>query len=137
MSPALQAFLQGGIRGTGQNPVVYFEVPVARLERAIRFYEALLECSLEPVIIDGQRMALFPVQSHALGVTGALAEGESYSPSGSGARLYFGVRSIGEAVGRAIEAGGSLLDIGVLDDLSEIVDLWDTEGNRVALLLSE
>ena len=41
------------------NIAIHFEIPVQDLTRAIRFYEALFEITLERAQIDGNEMALF------------------------------------------------------------------------------
>jgi len=45
------------------NIAIHFEIPVQDLERAIRFYEGVFETVLERVQIDGNEMALFPLES--------------------------------------------------------------------------
>ena len=93
-----------------KNPVGYFEIPVTDFERAILFYEHVFDCKLQRTVIDGNEMALFPFDDKLPDITGALAKGGSYIPSKQGARLYFNVRSIDEALQRAEGAGGRTLD---------------------------
>ena len=57
------------------NIAIHFEIPVQDLERAIRFYEGVFETVLERVQIDGNEMALFPLESGTAGCSGALAKG--------------------------------------------------------------
>ena len=49
-------------------------------------------------------MALFPETES--GASGALAQGESYTPSGDGPRVYFTIENIDETLARALERGG-------------------------------
>ena len=63
------------------NIAIHFEIPVQDLTRAIRFYEAVFEITLERAQIDGNEMALFPLLDGVAGCSGALAKGESYVPS--------------------------------------------------------
>jgi predicted enzyme related to lactoylglutathione lyase len=63
-----------------KDPVVFFEISVSNLDRAIRFYSAVFDCALERLEIDGNAMAKFPLLEHSGGITGALAQGESYVP---------------------------------------------------------
>jgi len=118
---------------TTLNPVSYFEIPVADMDRAIDFYEAVFSLSLERTVIDGHDMALFPYAEDARGVSGALAKGDSYVPSKSGPRIYFFVESIDETLGRALSKGGR-----VAYPKTSVGDLWvaefeDSEGNQIAL----
>lgn len=115
------------------NPVSYFEIPVADMDRAIDFYEAVFAVSLERTVIDGHDMALFPFDENGRGISGALAKGASYAPASSGPRLYFSVDSIDETLGRAILKGGR-----VAYPKTSVGDFWvaefeDSEGNQIAL----
>ena len=42
------------------NPVVYFEIPVNDLQRAVKFYSAIFNFTFEKEIMDGYEMAFFP-----------------------------------------------------------------------------
>lgn len=91
------------------NIAIHFEIPVQDLERAIRFYEGVFETVLERVQIDGNEMALFPLESGTAGCSGALAKGESYVPSLDGTRIYLRVADIEGAMARALASGGACL----------------------------
>lgn len=115
------------------NPVSYFEIPVADMDRAIEFYEAVFAVSLERTVIDGHDMALFPFDENGPGVSGALAKGDSYVPSRSGTRVYFSVESIDKTLDKAISKGGR-----IAYPKTSVGDLWvaefeDSEGNQIAL----
>jgi uncharacterized protein len=58
------------------DPVVYFEIPVNNLDRAIRFYNAVFDFEFDKTIIDNNEMALFPFAQENSGITGALAKGK-------------------------------------------------------------
>ena len=117
-----------------RNPIPYVEIPVADLDRAVIFYEAVFGFSLERQTVDGYPMALFPFADGAPGATAALAEGEVYVPSKQGAILYFHVDDMDAVMKRAEQAGGAILyprkDIGELGFVGEI---QDSEGNRIGL----
>lgn len=115
------------------NPVSYVEIPVADMERAIGFYEAVFSVSVVRTVIDGLDMALFPFDENGRGASGALAKGDSYVPSRSGPRVYFFVESIDETLVRAISKGGR-----IAYPKTSVGDLWvaefeDSEGNQIAL----
>ena len=44
------------------NPVVYFEIPVNDLQRAVKFYSAIFNFIFEKEIMDGYEMAFFPFE---------------------------------------------------------------------------
>jgi uncharacterized protein len=116
------------------NPVVHFEIPVADLDRAQRFYEAVFETKLVRQDVDGYAMAFFPRADGKPGASGALAKGDVYVPSKTGAILYFDVPQIDPVLTRATAAGGKVLypkkDIG---EAGFVAEIEDSEGNRIAL----
>jgi predicted enzyme related to lactoylglutathione lyase len=114
--------------------VVYFEIPVRNLDRAIAFYSKTFGVTLERQTIDGHAMALFPDDGRSEGATGALAHGESYEPSKKGTRVYIATPDLDATLRRALHAGARLLypktDLGSLGYVAEVED---SEGNRIAL----
>jgi hypothetical protein len=64
------------------NPVVYFEIPVTDLDRAMQFYAAVFGFDFEKMVIDHNEMALFPLAKDGSGITGALAKGKIENQSG-------------------------------------------------------
>ncbi|WP_397582462.1 VOC family protein [Sphingorhabdus sp.] len=117
-----------------QHPVFYFEIPVTNMNRAVTFYEELMELKLDRQIVDGYEMALFPFADGAPGATGALAKGDVYKPSKDGAIIYFQVRDIKSTVEKAQKLGRPILypikDVG---EAGFVAEIEDTEGNRLAL----
>jgi predicted enzyme related to lactoylglutathione lyase len=115
-------------------PVVYFEIPVNDLDRAIIFYSAVFDCMFERVEIDGNAMARFPASNNSGGISGALAQGESYVPGKQGARLYFTTTSITDLLNKVARAGGRILypktSVG---ELGWVAEFEDSEGNCIAL----
>jgi uncharacterized protein len=114
--------------------MTYFEIPVTDMDRAVRFYTFVFGVSLTREIVDGYDMALFPPAEGGAGASGALAKGDVYVPSKTGAILYFRVASIDDILARATAAGAGILyprkDIG---DLGYVAEIEDSEGNRIAL----
>lgn len=117
-----------------KHPVVYFEISVIDLARAIKFYSSVFECELERVEIDGNEMALFPKPDDAGSITGSLAKGDSYVPGRQGARVYFFTQSIDTTLEKVLLAGGQILcpktSIG---ELGWVAEFEDSEGNCIAL----
>lgn len=116
------------------NPVSSFEIPVSKMDRAIKFYEAVLEIGLERQNIDGYEMALFPSNPGAPGATGALAKGDVYVPAKAGPVVYFDVGDIDAVLARATAQGGKILyprkDVG---EFGMVAEFEDSEGNRIAI----
>lgn len=117
-----------------QNPVVYFEIPVTDLDRAIRFYTAVFGFSFEKTIIDHNEMALFPLSEQLPGISGGLAKGDIYKPSVNGVVLYFHTGNITETIGKAVANGGQELYPKTSNgELGYVAEFRDSEGNRIAL----
>jgi uncharacterized protein len=116
------------------NPVFHFEIPVTDMDRAVKFYEAVFSVKLTRRNVDGYDMAFFPRADGKPGASGALAKGDVYVPSKTGAILYFDVADIDETLLRAERQGAKVLypkkDIGKGGFVAEIED---SEGNRIAL----
>ncbi len=114
--------------------MTYFEIPATDMDRAVRFYTSVFGVSLTREIVDGYDMALFPPTEDGWGASGALAKGDVYVPSKTGAILYFRVASIDDILARATAAGAAILypkkDIG---ELGFVAEIEDSEGNRIAL----
>lgn len=116
------------------NLVFHFEIPVADMDRAVGFYEALFGHPLDRQIVDRYEMAFFPRAEGAAGTSGALAKGEVYVPSKTGPILYFDVDDIDATLATAQRLGATVLYpkkfIGAGGYVAEIED---SEGNRIAL----
>jgi predicted enzyme related to lactoylglutathione lyase len=116
------------------NPVCYFEIAVADLERATAFYGAVFGCEFERTTIDGNEMALFPADPAAPGAPGALARGDSYTPGRQGVRVYFRVADVRAALARAEAAGGrAVYPPTAVPGYGWVAEFEDSEGNCVAL----
>ncbi|WP_025666757.1 VOC family protein [Aquimarina megaterium] len=116
------------------NPVVYFEIPVTDIDRAIQFYKSVFNFTFEREIIDKNEMALFPFEEENTGISGALAKGEIYKPTHNGVVIYFNTENIDKTLKIAIESGGQMLYPKTSNgDLGFVAEFEDSEGNRIAL----
>jgi hypothetical protein len=123
----------GAEEDRGVNPVGYFEIPVADLDRASEFYEAVFVVELERATVDGYPMALFPAVDGAPGATGALAKGDVYVPGKAGPILYFAVADIDGVLARAAARGSRVLYPKKVTPFGPVAEFEDSEGNRIAL----
>jgi len=115
------------------NASNWFEIPVADMERAIKFYSTVLGAELrkdEPG--PGVKMAVLPSED---GVGGALVQGEGYVPSAQGTLVYLnGGDDCGAILSRVQSAGGTLLQPKTsLGRHGFFGAFLDTEGNKVAV----
>ncbi|MFN3850347.1 MAG: VOC family protein [Spirosomataceae bacterium] len=116
------------------NPVVYFEIPVNDIDRAIKFYQSVFHFDFEKEEIDGNQMALFPFVEKNSGISGALAKGEIYKPTKDGVVIYFKTENIDETLKLVVANGGKILYPKTSNgDLGSVAEFEDSEGNRIAL----
>ncbi|MDR3559296.1 MAG: VOC family protein [Candidatus Pacebacteria bacterium] len=117
-----------------QNIGAYFEIPVEDLDRALKFYSRIFACDFIKDSIHGNQMAFFPFDDNKSGIAGALAKGEIYKPSISGALIYLSTPNLENTLRKVIEAGGEVLfpktEVG---EHGWVAEFKDCEGNRVAL----
>lgn len=118
----------------------WFEIPVHDLERAVAFYEAVLETELDiQEFMPGYRMALLPRSGpSAPGPGGALIEASGYIPAGyNGCRIYFVQRDLDACLVRVEEAGGKIempaKQLGEGTETAWLAYFMDTEGNLLGL----
>jgi predicted enzyme related to lactoylglutathione lyase len=119
------------------NAVGWFEIPVADMDRAVKFYETVLDITLERHNFGGLDMAWFPYADKP-GAPGSLVHDEKfYKPSEEGVLIYFSSPS-GDLINeldKVESAGGKVLMQKKLisDDIGYMGLFLDSEGNRIAL----
>ncbi|MFM1975738.1 MAG: hypothetical protein RL145_584 [Pseudomonadota bacterium] len=116
------------------NPVYHFEIPVTDMDRAIAFYEDILGYRLTKQEVDGYEMAFFPRADGKPGASGALAKGDVYVPSKTGAIIYFDVPDIDPVLEKAKAKGAKILyPKKAIGEAGFVAEIEDSEGNRIAL----
>jgi uncharacterized protein len=119
------------------NAINWFEIPVADLPRAMKFYGAMMnaELTLWDQAAPDEKMAMFPVDNES-GVSGALLHSPRAQPSGEGTTVYLNVGpSIDTWLGRVEAAGGTIAvpKTALPPGMGFFAHIIDTEGNRVGL----
>jgi predicted enzyme related to lactoylglutathione lyase len=126
-----------------ENTIVWADIPVTDLDRAMKFYGAVLQRKFQQV--EGMAgialeappdppPAMDAAQGFAVSFDLALVEG--HSPSTDGCTVYLNSGGEPEAmIQRAVEAGGKLLapvaDMGQM--VGSIGFFLDSEGNRIGV----
>lgn len=115
------------------NYVVWFEIPVKDLKRAMKFYSQVMQVELKEVEAEGSQMAFFPFSPN--GVSGALVMNPDNNPSEKGTLIYLnGGEDLAGPLGKIEKAGGKVLQGKTsIGQYGFIAYFRDTEGNRVAL----
>ena len=119
------------------NAVGWFEIPVADMDRAVKFYETVFGYKLERHQMGELDMSWFPF-AEAPGSPGTLVfHKDFYKPSTDGVLIYFTSPSgdLSNELTKVESAGGKVLMLKKLitDDIGYMALCIDTEGNRIAL----
>lgn len=120
---------------TPRDAITWFEIPVRDLDRAQRFYEAVLERPLRRETMGTERMAVFPADEGR--VQGCLNVGAApVAPSADGTRVYLDASPLLEAaLARVPRAGGRVVTpkTALPEGMGFFAHVADSEGNVVGL----
>ncbi|MCU0950004.1 MAG: VOC family protein [Burkholderiaceae bacterium] len=96
---------------TRPNAVVWFDLYVGDMDRAVTFYEQVLQCTLTPIAdpTGETQMMGFSTEMAAYGAGGALVKTASARPGAGGTLVYFGVDDCAQEQSRVVAAGGKLV----------------------------
>jgi predicted enzyme related to lactoylglutathione lyase len=120
------------------NPVSWFEIYVANMQRAKTFYEKTLSTKLEKLETPASEVAemwKFPMGKDSHGATGALVKMDK-GPAGGGAGtiVYFECDDCAVEAKRASANGGKIMkDKFAIGPHGFIALATDTEGNAMGL----
>jgi uncharacterized protein len=116
------------------NPVGWFEIYVQDMERAKKFYETVLQTTLEKLNSPGLEMWSFPMAMDRVGAGGALVKMPGFPSGGNSTLVYFSCVDCATEAGRVVKAGGRIqrekMSIG---QYGFIALGFDTEGNMFGL----
>ena len=117
------------------NVVNWFEIPVTDLDRAQRFYEAVLGGKMQRETMGPSPMAVFPYQ-RGEGVGGALMQVEGDVNHGNATLVYLNAgESLDAALARVSAADGmvALPRQALPPGMGCFAHVIDRDGNRVGL----
>lgn len=116
------------------NPVGWFDLHVANLDRAKKFYQTVFNIKLTDAPVEWGKQAFFPFSPESLDITGALVEKTDFVPNGNNTIIYFETEDNISEEQRIEKAGGKVvkpkMNIGEFGFISIFID---TEGNTVGL----
>lgn len=116
------------------NPVGWFDINVANLERAKNFYETVFSLKLTDAPIKWGKQSFFPFSPESHDISGALVEKADFVPCSNNTVVYFETEDIIAEEQRIEAAGGKVvqpkMNIGEFGFISIFID---TEGNTVGL----
>lgn len=121
------------------NVAVWFEIPVTNMDRAMNFYGAIMNTTLELKKQSPVPMAMFPANQN-YGSAGALIQMDQLRPGADGPVIYLnGGEDLQAILDRVVPAGGTVLVQKTLisEEIGYFAIFLDTEGNRLGLFSSK
>ncbi len=70
------------------NSINWFEISVADLDRAQKFYETIFDIKMERMDMPDMPMSMFPSNPGSGKVNGGLVQSEMHKPSADGVKIY-------------------------------------------------
>lgn len=116
------------------HTVTWFELPAANLDRAMDFYNEVLDTEMYRKNLGGEEFAFFPAGQQD--ISGALVQIENYEAPKNAPMVYLnGGKDLNEPLSRIEKAGGKVLmeKTKISDEYGYFATFKDSEGNRVAL----
>ncbi len=117
-----------------QNPVRWFEIYVADMNRAKKFYESLFNIKLSPMPFSEGEMWGFPSNPDQWGCSGSLVKIHGLTPSGVSTIIYFASEDCAIEEKAIPKLGGKIhkpkMAIGQYGFIALAVD---TEGNMIGI----
>ncbi len=119
-----------------KNAISWFEIPTTNLDRAQKFYEAILDVKLTALDTPNIKMRMFPLED-MMGVGGALVYSAGfYTPSLTDGPLIYlnGNPDVQTILDRVEKAGGKIQvpKTQISPEYGYMAVINDTEGNRIA-----
>lgn len=113
--------------------VVWFDIPANDIDRAIRFYSAVLGRKIEKQILNDVPTGILPTSDG--GQHGCVVRVKDFKPSADGIMIYFDVDGrLKEAVAAVRSSGGTVQqDIHSIGEYGFRAEVLDSEGNCIAL----
>jgi uncharacterized protein len=119
-----------------ENTLNWFEISVADISRAKKFYETIFGIELREQEMMGMKMAFFPSEDMNGKVSGSLVQGPMHKPSADGAKIYLnGNPDLSNALSKVEAAGGKVLvpKTKISDEIGFMAFFTDSDANTVAL----
>ncbi len=119
---------------THQNPVCWFDIQVANIDRAKKFYESVFDVQFTDLPMEWGRQSFFPFYHESPNISGALVEKKDMIPHPNATIVYFETEDCITQEKRIEKAGGKVLqpktNIGEFGYISIFID---SEGNTIGL----
>lgn len=117
-----------------EHQVNWFEIAVTDFDRALTFYEGILDIAIQETAMAGARMGFFPADGR--NISGAIVLGADYIPSMDGVTLYLnGGNDLQVVLDKVVAFQGKVIVPKTLinPETGYFGMFIDTEGNKMAV----
>lgn len=116
------------------NLISIVEIPTADFSRAVKFYQSILNVSIEEIVMDGTRMGVLPNEEGTVNL--CLVKGNDYNPTTEGVVVYLNAGNNLQPMLNKVEQNGGQVIVPKTEISPEIgffALFIDTEGNKLGL----
>lgn len=116
------------------NLISIVEIPTADFSRAVKFYQSVLEVTIDEVDMDGTQMGVFPSGEGTVNL--ALIKGNDYKPSKDGTIVYLNAGNDLQPMLDTVERNGGQVIVPkteISPEMGFFAMFVDTEGNKLGL----
>lgn len=117
-----------------ENFINWFEIPASNIDRAVNFYNAILGVEIHTIDMFGTKMGMLP--SDGRNVSGAVVQGDDYSPSKEGVLAYLnGGKDLQNVLDKVATNNGMVIvpKTQISPEMGYFGMFIDTEGNKMAV----
>ena len=117
-----------------KNLISIVEIPTTDFPRAVAFYQAILDITIELAEMDGVKMGLFPNSGDSVFLQ--LINGSEYKPSRDGTVVYLNGGDDLQKVADKVAANGGKIVVPKTEigpEMGFFAIFTDTEGNKLGL----
>ncbi len=118
------------------NAINWFEISVADIDRATKFYETIFETKMIVVEMMGAKMSMFPIVETNGKVGGCLVQSERHQPGTTGTVIYLNGNPDLQIILDRIENAGGKVNMPktlISEETGYMAFFADTEGNNIGL----
>jgi len=121
------------------SKINWVEIPVANMERAVKFYGSVFQKEMQVFDADESRtLALLPPgagKEEGIDPMGSLLQVENFQPNNHGSIVYFDpIDNIDDFLGRVESAGGAITFPKFRIGSGHLATFTDSEGNTVGVI---
>jgi len=117
-----------------KNLVSIIEIPATDFQRAVSFYQTILNVTIEEVDMAGTQMGILPGDGETVNVV--LVKGSDYIPTTEGAVVYLNSgEDLNPMLDRIAQNGGKVIvpKTEISPEMGFFALFIDTEGNKLGL----